>query len=205
MVPGIVLACVAGVALGLAGFVVKIYNLLVSSSQQATNGFAQIEVQLKRRHDLIPSLVEATRAFLGHERETLEAVIKARQQASSNLANASGNLTDATAMKGLATSEGALMGAMGRLSMVIESYPDLKANETVANLMEELTSTENRISFARQLYNDLATNFNIQRRCFPTVVVASSVGFGQDLSMLQFDDSAELQHAPKVELVAAGV
>ena len=171
----IVIACVCGLLIALSGAVVRIYNMLVSSSQLADNSFSQIEIQLKRRHDLIPSLVEATRAFLTHERDTLEAVIKARQQASADLAGVAGKLNDPSAMQSLAASEGMLSGAMGRLSMVIEAYPELKANETVAHLTEELTSTENRISFARQLYNDMATKFNIQRRSFPTVVVAGAV------------------------------
>lgn len=200
MIIGITIGCVVGVIFGLGVFTARTYNTLVSSNQQATNGFAQIEVQLKRRYDLIPSLVEATRAFLSHERETLESVIKARQQAASSLSSASGDLNNAAAMKSLGVSEGMLSGAMGRLSMVIESYPELKANATVAALMEELTSTENRISFARQLYNDLATNFNIQRRSFPTVAVAGSVGFRDDLTMLQLEDSAAIAEAPKVEL-----
>lgn len=193
-------ACIAGILVGAAVVIARTYNALVQSNQLAGNSFAQIEVQLKRRHDLIPSLVESTRAFLSHERETLESVIKARQQASSSLSGMGGKLNDPAAMQQVASSEGALMGAMGRLSMVIESYPELKANETVATLMEELTSTENRISYARQLYNDMVTKFNIMRCSFPTVAIAGSVGYGNDLQMLQFEDAAAIQNAPKVDL-----
>ncbi len=205
MTLAITAACIAGLLVAAAIVIARTYNALVQSNQLAGNSFAQIDVQLKRRHDLIPSLVESTRAFLGHERETLEAVIKARQQASSNLSGMAGKLNDPTAMQSMASSEGALMGAMGRLSMVIESYPELKANETVASLMEELTSTENRISYARQLYNDMVTKFNIMRSSFPTVAIAGSVGFGSDMQSLQFEDAAEIQNAPKVDLSPVSV
>ena len=200
----ITVACVLGVFVGAAMAVVRIYNRLMQSSQLTKNSFAQIEVQLKRRYDLIPSLVESTKAYLGHERETLEAVIKARQQASTDLSGLAGKLGDPSAMKSLAASEGALCGAMGRLSMVIESYPELKANETVASLMEELTSTENRISFARQLYNDMVTKFNIQRRSFPTILISGLVGYASDMNVLEYSDTPEIQHAPKVDFALSG-
>ena len=204
MAPLIALACVLGVLVGVAIAAVRIYNTLMQSSQLTGNSFAQIEVQLKRRYDLIPSLVESTKAYLGHERETLEAVIKARQQASADLSGLAGKLNDPSAMKSLGASEGALSGAMGRLSMVIESYPELKANETVASLMEELTSTENRISFARQLYNDMVTKFNIQRRSFPTILISGLVGYSSDMNMLEYNDTPEIQHAPKVDFALSG-
>lgn len=187
----------------LAMIVVQTYNALVESRQLANNGFSQIEVQLKRRYDLIPSLVEAVRAYLGHESETLEAVIAARQQASTDLSKVAGNLTDATAVQTLAVSESMLGGSLGRLAMVVEAYPELKANESVHALTEELTSTENRIAFARQLYNDLATTFNISRERFPAVLFAGAVGFGESMEMLQFDDREAIAVAPKFELVGA--
>ncbi|GAA4472643.1 LemA family protein [Novipirellula rosea] len=203
MINAVVVGLAAGLLFAAAIFVARIYNVLLASFEETRNSFAQIEVQLKRRYDLIPSLVEAARAYLTHERETLEAVIAARQQASSKLSGLQNNLTDAGAVKSWAASEGALGSAMGRLSMVIESYPELKANESIAQLTEELTSTENRISYARQLYNDLATRFNIRRQTFPTVAFSSLVGFSENVELLQFDDQVEIQRVPKFELVGA--
>ncbi|TWU24138.1 LemA family protein [Novipirellula galeiformis] len=193
----------AGLVVAISIFVARTYNVLLGLFEETRNSFSQIEVQLKRRYDLIPSLVEAARSYLSHERETLEAVISARQQASSKLNGLQNNLTDASAVRSWAASEEALGGAIGRLSMVIEAYPALKANESIAQLTEELTSTENRISFARQLYNDMATQFNIRRQNFPTVLFSPSIGFGDNIELLQFDDHAEIQHAPKFELVGA--
>jgi len=194
-------ACIC-LAIAAVFVVIGTYNRLVTSSQVAENGFSQIEVQLKRRHDLIPGIVEATRAYLSHESETLEAVIQARQQATANLTSVAGKLRDPAAMQTLAASQDQLSGVMGRLSMVIESYPELKANETVAHLIEELTSTENRISYARQLYNDLATKFNIQRQMFPAILFSRSIGFGDDIVMLQFDDR-EIHQVPSIDLAPA--
>lgn len=201
----IAIATLIVACLGLASLAIRIYNRLVASKQVAQNGFSQIEIQLKRRYDLIPSLVEAVRAYLGHERETLEAVIAARGDASSKLSGVGGQLNNPAAVGSWAASESALGGAIGRLAMVIEAYPDLKANESVAGLTEELTSTENRIAFARQVYNDSATTFNIMRQSFPTIALASPLGFPDDLTMLQFDDQPQIHQVPKVELVPAGV
>ncbi|MEM9587085.1 MAG: LemA family protein [Planctomycetota bacterium] len=193
-------AAVAAVLLAIVASVgVRVYNVLVDLDQFAQNSFAQIQVQLKRRYDLIPNLAEAAKSFLTHERETLEAVIAARQSASSKLP-AAGQTGDQASMQSWMGAESALTGALGRFSMVIEAYPELKANETVSNLMEELTSTENRISYARQLYNDSATNFNIRRRKFPAVLFAGAVGYSDDLLMIEFDDHTEIQSAPRVNL-----
>ncbi|TWU56941.1 LemA family protein [Rubripirellula tenax] len=180
----------------------RTYNRLVAAQQVAVNSFSQIEVQLKRRYDLIPSLVEAVRSYMGHERETLEAVIAARGNASSKLSGVSGQLNDPATVSSWSASESAFGGAIGRLAMLIEAYPELKANETIAGLTEELTSTENRIAFARGLYNDTVTTFNIDRQSFPTVVYAAAIGFGDDLMLLNFDDQPEIHNALKVELVA---
>ncbi|MGB7329433.1 MAG: LemA family protein [Rubripirellula sp.] len=197
---------VAGIAvvsvLAVATLVIRTYNRLVAGHQIVGNSFAQIEVQLKRRYDLIPSLVEAVRAYLDHEHETLEAVIAARSQASSKLPGVGQQLNDPNVVGQWAASESALGGAIGRLAMVIEAYPELKADGRVAGLTEELTSTENRIAFARGLYNDGVTTFNIRRQSFPAIVFAAAIGFGDDLVCLQFDDQPEIYQAPKVELVA---
>lgn len=204
MLVAIIAAAAIGMVVGFAfaavTLAVRVYNTLTSGEQAAINAFSQIEVQLKRRHDLIPNLVESTRSYLSHERETLEAVIRARQQASANLDGASGAAKRPADLRSIAVSESALGGALGRLSMVIESYPDLKANETVARLMEELTSSENRIGFARQLFNDLVTQFNVARRRFPAVLIAGTVGFSADMETLQFDDEPQIHDAPVVNL-----
>jgi len=196
VVLGIVLASVLIVGFWLA----KTYNQLVVLKNQTENGFNQIKVQLKRRHDLIPNLVECVRSYMAHERETMEAVIAARNQASSQLATAAKNPTDASALSALAGAEGALAGALGKLSFVMEDYPNLQANETVASLTEELLSTENRIAFSRQSYNDWVTAFNAVRQIFPTVLVSSVLGFGNDLSLLEFEDGKAIQQVPQVVL-----
>lgn len=188
------------VILGLILFVAGIYNKLVVLKQRYLNAFAQIEVQLKRRHDLIPALVETVKGYMGHERETLEAVITARNQAAGLLQAAKGHIGDSGAMGQLAGAENALSGAMGGLFAVMEAYPDLKANEQMSALQEELTSTENKVAFSRQAYNDSVMNYNTQRQTFPTVVIAGMVGHGSDASMLEFEDSAAIQQAPDVSI-----
>lgn len=189
-----VLALVAVVLLG------RIYNQLVALKNVAENGFAQIELQLKRRHDLIPNLVECVKGYMSHERETLEAVIAARNQASRQLASAHHQVNNPQAIQGLIGAESILGGALGRMSFVMESYPELKANEVVSQLTEELSSTENRIAFARQVYNDAVTGFNVNRQSFPTVIVASAFGFSDDLTLLEFDNREQIQNAPTVSL-----
>lgn len=156
---------------------VGIYNNLVTLRNRFKNAYSQIDVQLKRRYDLIPNLVETAKGYLAHERGTLEAVINARNQASSANARAAANPGDAAAMKSLIGAEGALTGALGKLFALAESYPDLKANQTMSQLMEELSSTENKIAFARQAYNDSVMAYNIGREKFPNSVIAGAFGF----------------------------
>ncbi|UYV13655.1 MAG: LemA family protein [Phycisphaera sp.] len=194
----IVVGIVAFVGLGGIAWLIGIYNKLVQLKEQFKNAFAQIEVQLKRRHDLIPNLVEVAKGYMSHERETLEAVIAARNQAVSGLSNAASNPGDPAAMQNLGATEGALTGAMGRLMAVMEAYPDLKANDQMMNLQEEITTTENKVAFARQAFNDAVTRYNIAKKNFPAVAVAPLFGHGQDASLLEFEDSAEIQDAPKV-------
>jgi LemA protein len=185
------------VALGLVIWVTGIYNSLVTYRNRYKNAFAQIEVQLKRRYDLIPNLVETAKGYMKHERETLEAVITARNQAVGGLQRAARDPGDASAMKGLAAAEGALAGTIGRLFALAESYPDLKANQNMMQLSEELRSTENRVAFARQAFNDGVTLYNTYRQTFPAVIFAGMFGHGQDAALLEFD-TAQIQEAPKV-------
>lgn len=177
---------------------IAIYNRLVTLRNRFQNAFAQIEVQLKRRYDLIPNLVEVAKGYLKHERETLEAVIQARNQALGALQAAARDPGSASAMQQLQGGENMLASALGRLNMVVEQYPDLKANQTMADLSEEMTSTENRIAFARQAFNDSVMAFNSYRQSFPPVAVAAVFGFGQDATLLQFEDAAAIRQAPQV-------
>jgi LemA protein len=154
--------------------VIGIYNSLVTLRNRYKNAFSQIDVQLKRRHDLIPNLVEVAKGYIKHERETLEAVIQARNTAASAQQKAATNPGDPSAMRVLAGAEGALTGAMGRFFALAEAYPDLKANESMRQLSEELTSTENRVAFARQAYNDAVMVYNTKREVFPSVIFAGS-------------------------------
>jgi len=174
-----------------------VYNKLIALKNRYQNAFAQIEVQLKRRYDLIPNLVETVKGYMAHERETLEAVIQARNQAVSGLQRAASDPGDPNAIKNLASAEGVLGGALGRLLALSEAYPDLKASENMKQLTEELTSTENKVSFSRQAFNDAVTAYNIYRQSFPPVIFAGMFGHTQDASLLEFD-SAAIAEAPKV-------
>jgi LemA protein len=178
--------------------VIGIYNKLVTLKNRFENAFAQIEVQLKRRYDLIPNLVETAKAYIKHERETLEAVIAARNQAAAGLAAAAAAPGSPAAMMDLGQAEGALAGALGRLNVVMEAYPDLKANQNMMQVSEELTSTENRVSFARQAFNDAVTEYNTYKQTFPPVVFAGMFGHANDASLLEFEDTVVIQQAPKV-------
>lgn len=186
------------VLLGLVIYVVGIYNKLVTLKNRYLNAFAQIEVQLKRRYDLIPNLVETARGYLSHERETLEAVTTARNDAAAILKAVSDSNVGGEAMRKLASAENALQGALGKLNVTMEAYPDLKASENMQQLTEELTNTENRVSFARQGYNDAVMAYNTYRQTFPPVFFAARFGHPQDAELLEFDDTAQIQAAPKV-------
>lgn len=177
---------------------VGIFNRLVALKNRYLNAFAQIEVQLKRRYDLIPNLVETAKGYLTHERGTLEAVIQARNTALAGLQQAAAHVGEAGAMKALGAAEGGLAGALGRLNVVMEAYPDLKANANMMQVSEELTSTENRVSYARQAYNDQATEYNVYRQSFPQTVLSGLFGHSTDASLLEFADHAAIQDAPKV-------
>ena len=176
---------------------VGVFNKLVALKNRYQNAFAQIEVQLKRRHDLIPNLVETVKGYMAHERETLDAVIQARNQAASGLQAAAGDPGDPDAMKQLASAEGALGGAVGRLFALAEAYPDLKASENMKQLTEELTSTENKVSFARQAFNDSVMAYNTYKQSFPAVIFVGTFGHSKDASLLEFD-SAAIAEPPKV-------
>jgi LemA protein len=182
----------------IAIYIISIFNKLVALSNRFKNAFAQIEVQLKRRYDLIPNLVETAKGYLKHERETLDAVIQARNGASDSLNAANQNPGDASAMQGLGKAEGNLTGALGRFNLLVEAYPDLKANQNMMQLTEELTSTENKVSFARQAFNDQVMQYNIYKQSFPQNIFAGMFGHAKDATLLEFEDSAEIQAAPKI-------
>jgi LemA protein len=177
---------------------VSIYNGLVALRNRFKNAFAQIDVQLKRRYDLIPNLVEAAKGYLTHERQTLEAVIAARGAAVNASQRAAASPGEPSAMVGLAQAEGVLGGALGRLLAVFENYPDLKANQNVLQVQEELTSTENKVAFARQGYNDFVMLYNTQRETFPDSIFAGLFGF-KEAMLLEATESAEERKAPKVK------
>jgi len=177
-------------------FVVGLYNGLVTARNGYKNAFAQIDVQLTRRHDLIPNLVETAKGYLTHERQTLEAVITARNAAVAGLKAASANPGDAAAIQQLAGAEGALSGALGRLFALAEAYPDLKANRNMMQLSEELTSTENKVSFARQAFNDAVMGYNNRREVFPGSVIAGMFSF-MPAQLLEIE-SPEKREVPKV-------
>lgn len=178
-------------------FVAGIYNRLVKLRNRFKNAYAQIDVQLRRRHDLIPNLVETAKGYMSHERETLEAVIAARSAAAGAGEKAAAAPGDPAAMKALAGAEGSLTGALGRLFALVESYPDLKANQNMMQLTEELTSTENKVAFARQAYNDSVTGYNTAREVFPAVMLAGMLGF-TPAELFEIADDA-VKEAPQVK------
>jgi LemA protein len=194
MIPLIVLVVIIA---ALAFYLVGIYNNLISLRNFYLNAYTQIDIQLKRRYDLIPNLVESAKGYLAHERETLAAVIKARNTAFDASKTAAASPGNTAAMSGLNSAEGALSGMLSRLLAVVESYPDLKADKTVSDLMEELTSTENKIGFARQAYNDAVTRYNISRERFPDNIVSSSFHF-ETAALLEAVEKHEERSAPKV-------
>ena len=188
---------VIGVLVALLVFyVIGIYNKLVTSRNRFKNAFAQIEVQLQRRYDLIPNLVETAKGYMAHERETLEAVIQARNQAMAAMKQVKAEPGEAIATQALIGAEGMLTGALGKLFALSEAYPDLKANENMMQLSEELTSTENKVAFARQAFNDSVMQYNTQRETFPDNLVANNFGF-KEAALLQIE-TPEARQAPKV-------
>ena len=197
MSPWIILAIILGVGFLLVMYGVGIYNRLVTLKNRFENAFSQIEVQLKRRYDLIPNLIEVAKGYMAHEKDTLEAVINARNQAVGGLQQAAAKPGDPEAMQALMGAEQLLSGTLGRLFALAESYPDLKANQNMAQLSEELTSTENRVAFARQAYNDAVTSYNTYRQTFPPIVFANILGHSSDAELLEFDSEA-IAEAPKV-------
>jgi len=196
----ITLTIIAAMGLVAAIFAAAVYNQLVSLGTNCENAFAQIELQLKRRYDLIPNLVECVKSYMAHEKSTLENVIAARNQAAAGLKQAAQQPHNSEAVQAWVGAESALNGALGRLTAVIEAYPNLKADTSVAGLTEELTSTENRIAFARQAYNDWVTGFNTNRLAFPNCLFAGLFGFGRNRKHLEFADSQKLAEAPRVML-----
>ena len=178
--------------------IISTYNKLVSFQNRYENAFAQIDVQLTRRYDLIPNLVETAKGYMKHEKETLEAVIHARNTALSAEKTAAANPGDASAMKQLSNAEGQLGGALNKLLMLAEAYPDLKANENMLAIQEELTSTENKVAFARQGFNDAVTRYNTQREQFPGILIAGPAGF-DPAELLEIEQIEEKRAAPKVE------
>jgi LemA protein len=196
MSPGtITLLVILGVALLFVLWLVGVYNGLVVALNRVKNAFAQIDVQLKRRYDLIPNLVETVKGYMAHERETLDAVIKARNSAVAAEQKVAANPSDPAAVKELNQAESQLTGTLGRLFALSEAYPDLKANQNMLALQEELTSTENKIGFARQAFNDAATAYNNKRQVFPAVMVAGMFGF-TEAALLEAEQGE--REAPKV-------
>ncbi|MDX1887182.1 LemA family protein [Mycolicibacterium sp. 120270] len=183
----------------LAVFVIAGYNGLVRARNAYKNAFAQIDVQLRRRFDLIPNLIETAKAYMAHERQTLEAVVAARGAAMNGLAAAEANPGDPAAMQQLAAGQQALNGALSRLNLVVEQYPDLKANQNMMQLSEELTSTENKVAFARQAYNDAVMNYNNRRETFPGSVYAGMFNFGPAALLEIPPEHPEMRDAPKVQ------
>jgi len=191
------LIVIGGIVLFLIVLVIAIYNGLVALRNRVKNAWAQIDVQLKRRYDLIPNLVETAKGYMQHERETLEAVTSARNQAMAAAKAVSANPTDGGAVRSLGGAEGALRGALGNLTVAMEAYPDLKASANMMQVQEELTSTENKVAFSRQAYNDSVMVYNTKRESFPSNIIAGMFNFSE-ASSFEIEDAAE-KEAPKVQ------
>jgi LemA protein len=194
---GIAFIVVLVILAGIVFYAIGIYNGLVTARNAIKNAFSQIDVQLQRRYDLIPNLVESSKAYLAHERQTLEAVIQARNQAQAAARTAAGKPEDGAAIAALSAAEGTLAGTLGRFFALAEAYPDLKANQTIQQLMEELSSTENKVAFARQFFNDAVMSYNNQREQFPNVLIAGPFGF-QHAAQLELQNK-EAREAVKVK------
>lgn len=194
-----ILLVIVGLAVVVGLWGVGIYNGLVTARNAFKNAFAQIDVQLQRRFDLIPNLVETAKGYMSHERETLEAVVAARSAAQSGLSAAKANPGDPAVMAQLAAAQGQLNAGLGRLLAVAEAYPDLKANQNMMQLTEELTTTENKVAFARQAYNDSVMAFNNKREVFPSSLLAGMFNFAPAALLDIPADKAEVREAPKVQ------
>ena len=192
---------VLGGAVVLIGiYLIVVYNQLVALKLRGENAFAQIDVQLKRRYDLIPNLVSVAKSYIKHERETLEAVVQARNNAVQTLEGLDKNITNGEGFAAVNAAEASLGQAMGQLRVTMEAYPDLKASENMQQLSEELSSTENKVSFSRQAFNDAVNAYNAYRQSFPPVAVSAMLGHGADMTFLEFEEDAQtLNTAPKVD------
>ena len=179
-------------------YAIHIFNKLITLRNRYRNAFAQIEVQLKRRYDLIPNLVESAKGYLKHEKETLNEVVQARNTAAKILSTVAKDPGNENAMKHLSSAEGTLTSALGNLNVVMESYPDLKSNQNMMQLSEELTSTENRVSFSRQAFNDQVMAYNTYKQAFHPVILAATFGHSKNATLLEFEDSKAIKSAPKI-------